>query len=157
PFFVRADGEVRTRLPSNPMFDGSQVVGNSVSVNFDIPMMARLGVEYRPLPQLRVELGLDYEAWGHAPQQDRLTIEPHGIYIDHVPGIGKYYLQTLHENRQLGDSVSVHIGGEWEAVKRRLLVRLGYLLETSATPDETAGVLVPDGLHNMIALGLSTW
>src|SRR5262249_55039597 len=33
--------------------------------------------------------------------------------------------------------------------------RFGYLIETSATPDETASVLVPDGLHNMISLGLS--
>ncbi len=84
-----------------------------------------------------------------------LTIQPHGIYIDNVPGIGRYYLNTLHENRQLSDSVSVHVGGEWEALKERLYLRLGYLLETSATPDRTASVLAPDGLHNMIARSAS--
>jgi long-chain fatty acid transport protein len=154
PFFIRADGDVKTRLPSNPLFDGSSINGSAVSVNFDLPLMARLGVEYRPLKQLRIELGIDYEAWR---MQDQMTIQPHGIYIDGVPGIGKYYLPTLHENRSLNDSVSVHIGAEYEAVKRRLLVRLGYSVETSATPDETASVLVPDGLHNMIALGLGVY
>jgi long-subunit fatty acid transport protein len=154
PFFVRADGDVLTRLPSNPMFDGSQVVGTSVSVNFDLPLDLRFGIEYRPLPTLRVELGFDYESWS---MQDQLTIQPHGIYIDHVPGIGRYYLDTLKINRGLNGSFAVHLGGEYEAVPRRLLVRAGYLLETSATPDETASVLVPDGLHNMIALGLSVY
>jgi long-subunit fatty acid transport protein len=89
--------------------------------------------------------------------QDRLTIQPQGIYIDNVPGIGRYYLNTLYENRELRDSFSVHLGGEYEAVKKRLLVRLGWMIETSATPDETASVLAPDGLHNVIALGLSVY
>ncbi len=152
PFWVRAEGTVRSRLPTNPMFDGSQIVGSSVSVAFDLPLEARLGIEYRPLPEVRVELGADYEAWSI---QDKLTITPHNIYIDNVPGIGRYYLNTMYENRQLNDSVSVHIGAEWEALKKRLFVRAGYLIETSATPDKTASLLVPDGLHNMIAFGIS--
>jgi long-chain fatty acid transport protein len=151
PFFVRADGEVLSRLPTNPMFDGSAVVGKSVSLAFDLPLMARVGVEVRPIPPLRVELGFDYESWS---MQDKFTIQPHGIYIDHVPGIGRYYLNTMYENRQLQDTFSVHLGGEYEAIKHRLVVRAGYLFETSATPDSTAGVLVPDGLHNMIGLGV---
>jgi long-subunit fatty acid transport protein len=151
PFFVRADGDVRSRLPTNPMFDGSVINGSSVSLAFDLPLMARLGVEYRPIPPVRVELGLDYESWS---MQDRLTIHPHGIHIDNVPGLGTYYLKTMYEQRNLNDSVSVHIGGEWEAVKNRLVVRAGYLIETSATPDSSASVLVPDGLHNMLSLGV---
>jgi long-chain fatty acid transport protein len=153
PFFVRADGDVRTRLPSNPMFDGASVHGSSLSVAFDIPAMLRLGVEYRPLPQLRLEVGLDYEAWR---MQDQLKITPHDIFI-HQPGIGDYYLKPLSLNRSLGDSFAVHIGGEYEAIRRRLVVRAGWLLETSATPDETAGVLIPDGLKNMIALGIGVY
>jgi long-chain fatty acid transport protein len=151
PFFVRADGTVRSRLPTNPMFDGSNVVGNSVSLDFDLPLIARAGFEYRPIKPLRLEIGFDYESWSI---QDRFTITPHNIYIDHVPGIGQYYLHTMYEERHLDDTFAIHLGGEIEAVPNRFIVRAGYLLETSATPDATASVLVPDGLHNMIAVGL---
>jgi long-chain fatty acid transport protein len=152
PFWVRAEGTVRARLPTNPMFDGSNVVGQSVSVSFDLPLEARLGVEYRPKPYLRVELDGVFENWA---MQDKLTIQPHGIYIDDVPGIGKYYLPTLYENRRLNNVYSLRIGAEWEALKNRLWARLGYLFESSAAPDTTAGVLTPDGTHNMLATGIS--
>ncbi len=151
PFFVRADGQVHSRLPTDPFFANAMVVGSSASVDFDLPLMLRAGIEYRPFRRLRVELGFDYEAWS---MQKDLTIQPHGIYIDGVPGIGKYYLNTMHLVRDLDDSFSVHLGGEYEAIRDRLVVRAGYLFETSATPNATATVLTADGLHNMVSLGL---
>jgi long-chain fatty acid transport protein len=152
PFFVRADGTVKTRLPTDPFFANSRVVGDSVSVSFDFPFMVRAGVEYRPIKPVRVELGFDYEAWS---MLDKHTIQPHGIYIDGVPGVGRYYLNTMYIERHLEDTFSIHIGGEYEAIKDRLVVRAGYLFESNATPDEYHTVFSPDGTHNLIALGLS--
>lgn len=151
PFFVRADGSVRSRLPTDPMFANAALVGTAASVNFDIPVMLRAGFEYRPLRTLRVELAVTYEAWS---MQQRFTIQPKGIYLDNVPGIGRYYLNTMYVERRLNDSVAVQLGAEWEAWKRRLVIRAGYLFESSATPDKTMSVLTADGLKNMVTLGL---
>jgi long-subunit fatty acid transport protein len=84
----------------------------------------------------------------------RHTITPHSIYIEGVPGIGKYYLNTMTIERHLNDTYAVHLGGEYEAVRNRLVVRAGYLFETDATPDEYHTVFSPDGTHNLIALGV---
>jgi long-subunit fatty acid transport protein len=70
-----------------------------------------------------------------------------------VPGIGRYYLNTMKVVRGMNDSVSLHIGGEWEVWKRRTVLRAGYLFETSATPDATMSVLTSDGLKNMVTIG----
>jgi long-chain fatty acid transport protein len=156
PFFIHGDGTVTPTNPhlgTDPFFTNASIVGSSVSADFVIPLMLRLGVEYRPRPTVRVELGADYEAWS---MQKELRITPHNIYIDGVPGIGKYYLNSMSVARNMVDSFSVHLGAEWEAVRGRLVVRAGYLFETSATPDAYMSVLTSDGLHNMISLGLAT-
>ncbi len=151
PFFVNADGSVKSRLPTDPFYTNAQVQGTSATVNFTIPLMLRAGVEYRPIKTLRVELGFDYEAWS---MQQYFTIQPHGIYISGVPGIGNYYLNTLRVVRQLDDSFSIHVGAEFEAIRKKLVLRIGYLFETSATPYNTLSVLTSDGVHNMITLGM---
>ncbi len=152
PFWVRADGTVHSRLPSDPMFANSKVVGDAVSVNFMLPPELRIGAEWRPTPRIRAEIGFDYEAWSVLDQQ---TVIPHGVYIDNVPGVGRYVLSTTLINRQLTDSYSAHIGGEFEVIKNWLVLRAGYLFESNATPDRTLSVFGTDGLKNMVTAGLS--
>jgi long-chain fatty acid transport protein len=153
PFWINADSTVRSRLPTDPMFASAMIVGDQATASFTLPLMLRIGVEYRPLDPLRIELGIDYESWS---MQDKFTIVPHGIYIDNTPGIGKYYLPTLTVTRGLQDSFSVHVGGEYEIpeLNRKVIVRAGYLFESSATPDETMSVLTADGQKHMLAVGL---
>lgn len=157
PFWVQASGTVQSRLPTDPMFANTTISGSNVNVNFTLPLILRLGVEYRPLPlkgALRVEAGFDYESW--SMQQD-ITVKPIGVAINDVPGIGTYNFHTMHVSRGMQDSFSAHIGGEFSPrqLRGRLTIRAGYLFETSATPDQTMSVLTPDGLHNMISLGLA--
>ncbi len=150
PFWFRSTGDVQSRLPTDPMFANAKVVGTDTSVAFNFPVIVRLGGELRPHPRVRVELGLDYEAWS---MQDRFTITPKGVFIDGVPGLGRYYLGPQHIARDLRDTVAVHLGGEFEVLPSRLTLRGGYLFETSATPDETLSVLAPDGIRNLVTLG----
>jgi long-chain fatty acid transport protein len=153
PFFVRSSGTVATRLPTDPFFANSEVHGNSISVDFNLPLTLRAGVEYRITPRLRVELDLDYEAWS---MQKSFLITPHNVYISGVPGVGNYYLNTLTLVRGLNDTFAVHLGAEADVVKKRIggiILRAGWALETSATPDETASVLTPDALRNVISIG----
>lgn len=153
PYFVRSSGTVKSRLPSDPFFANSMVNGDAISVDFNLPLTIRLGGEWRPIDRLRVELDLDYEAWS---MQQNFTIKPHGVFISGVPGIGNYYLNTMYVTRGLRDTLGVHIGGEYELVPRKMggmFVRAGWALETSATPDETASVLTPDSLRNLLCVG----
>jgi long-subunit fatty acid transport protein len=71
-----------------------------------------------------------------------------------VPGIGSYALDRMAITRDLRDTFAIHAGAEWQAIPHALTVRAGYLLETSATPDRTASVLAPDGLHNLVSAGV---
>lgn len=150
PFWVRADGNVRSRLPSDPMFDGARIEGDQVGVGFELPLIVRAGVEYRPIEKLRLELGFDYEGWSI---QNEFTIQPRDISIVDIPGLNSYKLSTMHLVRGLVDSFSLHLGGEYD-VLRRLTLRAGYLYETSATPDAAMSTLFPDGEHHMLTFGV---
>ncbi|HXU71923.1 MAG TPA: outer membrane protein transport protein [Polyangia bacterium] len=153
PFFVRSSGTVASRLPTDPFFANSEVHGSAISVDFNLPLTVRLGLEYRPLDRLRLELDMDYEAWS---MQKDFKITPHNVYISGVPGIGNYYLNPLTLQRGMQDTFAVHLGAEATIIKKRvggMILRAGWALETSATPDETASVLTPDALRNVISIG----
>lgn len=153
PFFVRSSGTVHSRLPSDPFFANAEVHGDAVGVDFDLPLTVRLGLEYRPVEKLRLELDMDYEAWS---MQDKFTVQPHGVYISGVPGIGNYYLNTMYVVRGLHDTFAVQLGGEWHALDRKyggMFLRAGWALETEAAPSSTTSVLTPDALKNLLCLG----
>ena len=117
PFFVRSSGTVATRLPTDPFFANSEVHGSSIDVDFNLPLSIRAGFEYRPFKRLRVELDMDYEAWS---MQKDFTIHPNGVYISGVPGVGNYYLNTLHLQRGMQDTFAVHLGAEAVTLDRKM-------------------------------------
>lgn len=151
PFFVRTEGSARSRLPTDPQYTNSAQVGDAVSLDFDLPLEVRLGAQAKLRPDLAVEVGVDYEAWS---MQDEIAIRAHGVRIDGVPGVGSYMLGKMAIDRDLKDTFAIHAGGEWQAIPDKLVVRAGYLFETSATPDRTASVLAPDGVHNLLTAGV---
>ena len=152
PYWVRASGTVNTRLPSDPQFTGAVVVGDRVDVSFNLPLVARAGIEVRPTKRWRFEVGFDYENWS---THDRITFTPRDVHIDHVIGIGTYALKPMYLDRSFNDTYSGHLGGEFDAIEKRLTVRAGYLFESSAVPDETLAVLTPDGNKHLLACGLA--
>ncbi|MSP63736.1 MAG: hypothetical protein EXR72_26000 [Myxococcales bacterium] len=152
PYWVRAEGTLRTRLPPDPQFDGAEVVGDKVKLDLNLPAVFRVGVEVRPTRQLRIEVGADYEMW---QMQDKIRIVPQGVYIDHVVGIGRYDLRPLEIDRSMQGVFAAHIGGEYDVLPKRLTLRAGYLFESSSMPDETLSVLTPDGNKHLLALGVA--
>lgn len=151
PFFVRTSGTAKSRLPTDPQYVNAVQVGDKADLNFDLPVEVRLGLAARATPSLSFEVGFDYEAWS---MQKDISIQSHNIQIQGIPGVGSYTFNKIAINRDLNDTYSVHGGAEWEALPHKLILRAGYLLETSATPDRTASVLAPDGLHNLISGGV---
>jgi len=150
PFFVRANANVLSRLPTDPFFTNANIVGSSADVAFDLPVIVRAGFELRLIPRFRAELDVHYEAWS---MQKSLDVTPRGVYIEGISGIDKYYLKKISLVRDMNDSVDIAIGVEGEVVPGKFWLRAGYLLETSATPNATAGLLTADGLKNMLSFG----
>ena len=158
PYNVHGSGTVKTRLPSDPQFDGAVVVGDRIDVDLALPLTLRAGVEVRPHKQVRVEVGGDFEMWS---VQRTLEFKPQGVYIDHIAGIGRYELRPMRLDRGMRDSFSAHIGGEFDVLPKRLTVRAGYLYESSAVPLEYLSVLTPDGNKHLVSIGgsvrIGTW
>lgn len=153
PFWVRASGTVHSRLPTDPQYVDAAIHGDKVKLAFNLPYDIRAAVELRMPKQLRVELMFSYAGWS---MQKNFLISPQNIYIDGVPGLGQYFLSAMTLNRGYKDVIGVALGGEYEALPKKLWVRLGWMLETAATPAKTQTVLTPDGLRNYLALGLSS-
>jgi long-chain fatty acid transport protein len=152
PYWIHAQGTIAARLPTDPQFDGAVLVGNQINVDLTLPAVARAGVEARPIKELRIELGFDYETWR---MQDKIRFTPVNVYIDHVVGIGRYDLRPMEIDRSMNDVWSLHLGGEYDVLPKRLTIRAGYLFESSAVPDETLTVLTPDGNKHLVAAGVS--
>lgn len=152
PYFIRAKGKAKSRLPSDPLYDGAVMRGDRMDAVFDFPWALRAGVEVRPIPALRIEVAGSYEAW---QMHDRVRFIPHGIFVDNMVLAKTYELKETVLERNMQGVFSLHIGGEFEAIKNRLSVLAGYMYETSGIPDETLTVLTPDGEKHLLSLGVA--
>ncbi len=153
PFWVRANGKVHSRLPTDPQFVDATLVGEDVKLKFNLPFDLRVATELRLYKGLRVEAMFSYAGWS---MHKEFAIEPQNVYIDGIPGVGRYYLGPMSINRSMKDVIAFSLGGEYETIPKKLWLRLGWMIETSATPDKTQTVLTPDGLRNYLALGISS-
>lgn len=154
PVYVRSGGTVKTRLPSTPVFDRAKQEGEDVDVSFDLPWNVRFGVEARPLPELRIEVGGGYERWG---MHDAITVAPDGIALKNVAAFPEtYYLPDVVFPRHFQDSFSIRAGGEYSHELFGYLwdARAGLAFESSAIPEEWLNVLTIDAPKLTAALGL---
>src|SRR5437870_4850515 len=61
PVWVSSDAQIRVpALPPSPYFDSAHLVGDSATLSFTLPLVARLGAEIRPSSSLRIEAEVDY-------------------------------------------------------------------------------------------------
>jgi long-chain fatty acid transport protein len=152
PFRVSGSGSIDVRLPSSGFFDGASVAGDEAAMSFNLPAMARLAVEARPLARWRVELGVDVELWS---MHDRLVVEPENVRIEDAPAVGTYEVGDIDVPREFDDSIALKLGVEGQPVGGLpLTVALGYAYETAAAPDAYLSVLTVDGTKQLFGGGL---
>jgi len=155
PYDVDASAKLRVRLPSASYYDGAQVSGDTAQVAFRLAPIARVGVEIRPLPNTRVELAGVWEGWS---VHERIDINPEGISLTNVRGVGTYQVGPLSMNRQFQDTWSARLGAEHLADLGRgfgLQARVGISYETSATPNQFTNALTVDTDKFVGSLGAS--
>jgi long-chain fatty acid transport protein len=152
PFFVAASGAFRTRLPSSGFYEGARIVGEDGEVRMTIPAMLRVAAEVRPVPNLRLELGLDWEMWR---QHERIAIEPFDVRVENIAAVGTYELGQVEIPRKLRDTLAIRLGGELKIAEQvPVIVRAGYIFETGASRDEYMSVFAPDKQKHVLTLGL---
>jgi long-chain fatty acid transport protein len=155
PFWVGGDATVKVQLPVSPVYEKSSVEGDTADVSITLPMVLRLGVEGRPLPNLRVELGFDYERWSVL---DAITVKPKDIYILNIPSIDRYKVPDLEIPLSFRDTFTIRLGGEYTLAPVPLVLRGGFIFERGAVDDAYASVLAMDSDKYMLTLGLGyTW
>ncbi len=110
------------------------------SMEFSVPHILKLGLA-QGLADDRLLLALDLRYALYRDANESMVVETEGGADQVVPLDWK-------------DSLGVYLGGEFGAVPDRFLVRAGYSLASSATPDETAlPVMPPPGFQHGIHLG----
>jgi long-chain fatty acid transport protein len=152
PFFVAAGGKFRTRLPSSGFYEGARVVGDSGEVRMTLPAILRVAAEARPLPNVRVEAGVDWEMWS---MHKRIVIQPLDVRVEDIPGVGIYELGEVEIPRRLRDTIAFRVGAEAQPLEKLpLVVRAGYVFETGSARNEYISVFSPDTQKHVLTLGL---
>jgi len=149
PSKVSGEGKLTTKLPSSGFYEGAYVKGDRASLQFWVPAMLRLGVEVRPRPEIRVELALDVELWS---MHNDITIEPRGVTIENVAGVGTYVVGPTVIPRNYKNSYAPAIGGEYE-INKHARVGAGYSYETAAAPKGYVSVLTVDSGKHLVGMG----
>ncbi len=150
PYSLEGTATLRVRLPSAAAFDGARVDGDRAATSLDFPWILRAGAELRPLPGLRVEAAVVGEFWS---RQQALTITPQDIWLRDVLALGDYEIGTVTIPRQMRDTLSVRLGGEY--TRGPVGVRAGLAYENGAFDDATLTPLTLDSDKVTLALGLS--
>ncbi len=149
PFTVSGEAKFQQRLPSSVFFDNVTVVGDRAKLEIPFPMAVRGGVSVRAHERVRLEAGVIWEDWS---TQQRLRIEPIDMRLEGVPAIGDYKIGPVVLEKRMHDTVSVHLGGDFEVLDG-LHLRAGGFWESSAFEDDTFSIGLPDDTKAGLCFG----
>ncbi|HHH27626.1 MAG TPA: hypothetical protein ENK57_04660, partial [Polyangiaceae bacterium] len=167
PFNLEGSAVVSVRPPSAAAFEGAEVVNRSPGCNWEdindpcrsdtradtqleFPWVVRLGVEVRPVPELRIELAGVYESWS---VQDAARIDPIDTWIQGALRGGlEYQVGPLNIPRNMNDTVSVRLGGAY-TIEEMLTIRAGVSYENGSFSDEWLSALTVDSDKVIVSAG----
>lgn len=155
PFVVRAPGEIRVRLPATPAFERASQEGDEADIAFELPWSVRVGVEVRPVDNLRVELDGSMEGWSI---HDEIQVTPNQVALKDLVGFpSPYFVPPQQIPRNFQDSYGVRLGAEYTIPTDAIAItpRAGFSYESSAIPPEYMSVLTVDINKLTLALGLT--
>ncbi len=151
-FRFEADGSLTTQLPPAAQALGAHQEGTATGFVVPFPDLIRLGVQYLVGERLHVEGDVVHERWSVLRTID---IQPQGITVvsDNF-GVTKT-LPDIILQKNFEDSWSFRAGADFVLLPRRLLIRGGYLHETSAIPSSTVSVDFGNWQRNAVSVGAS--
>lgn len=129
---------------------------NDVRLTLPLPLTARAGVRYLHHASddrvvFDVELDVIYQTWSRVPS---FNVAMNGLQAE-IEGVGQTDVQDVVIQKQWRDTVSVHLGGDWNAIPNLLTLRGGVAYESAASHRQFAHVDFATGEHLSGALGAS--
>jgi len=161
PYTLRGSGSLSLRMPDNVLFADAKITGDKAELSMNFPTIVRVGSEIRPVPYLRMEGAFVWEQWS---RQKSIDLDPKGIKISNVSGIGDYEVSKVSLARNMKDVWSVRGGFElfipakWLMRKWKdlnLALRGGLAYETSSFDKHTLTPLTIDSEKTILSGGLS--
>jgi len=149
PFDVNANGTIQIQLP--PALTGVQLNGNHIVVNLRFPLIVRLGLRYRPLPQFSAELAAVYEGWSRLKSAD---VVPDITLNAPVLGFSNAKLPVISQTKNYRDLYSLRLGVEAKPLSF-FQIRAGAYYETSATQANHFDISAPDANKFAVTGGVS--
>jgi long-subunit fatty acid transport protein len=140
--------ELRTRLPSSPVFNNAQVEGNTIAGSLSYPAIFRFGLRLVQ-ETFDIEAAVVYEMWSVV---DAIEASPNDIAVTGVPGLGSIPVGPLNVPLNWQNTLSLRLGSDIQLTDSFIL-RGGYGFETATVPDEYYSVFLADGTKHHLALG----
>lgn len=154
PYNLGGDTELRIRLPNSELFDEARVVGDRARVSIPFPWIARIGVEAKATPSLRVEAAIVFERWS---SQDAITLDPENVRVENVTALGDYDVGRITIPREMRDVWSYRLGAVYDlsdVLGSSAVGRMGALFERGAFRDEYLSPLTIDSRKLILGVGL---
>lgn len=142
--------------------DGDSFTDDDVTVLVNMPMITRLGVAVRPMPNLEIEIAGTMERWASTPvdcgeygqgvciTDVDLTIETNPDSL--LKGEPVILTDDIVLPTDYANSFSGRLGADWD-INSRWTARAGGFFETSAVPAATQGVAIVDGFKRGYGVG----
>jgi long-chain fatty acid transport protein len=138
PMSITFDGAARIQLA--PFIVGPPA-RPGIRTEQKFPQMAILGVAHRPIQALTLEADLQWTNWN--------TFNDQVLHFDQPTGLG----QDITVPFNWRDTWTVRAGGHYD-VNDFITVRLGYVFDPSAVPDETLSPLIPELNKHIVEGGI---
>jgi long-chain fatty acid transport protein len=153
PHLIDSPATLQVRLPNAVEFDTAQQVGQNAHVQFELPAIARIGVEARPIEPLRIEVTYVREFW---TTHHSIDIRPDNIAITGITGFpSPFAVSPISIPRNFDNSNSYRLGGEYTLAlgSYQLDLRVGINYETSAIPNAYLSPLTIDLNKTLLGFG----
>ena len=157
PYELAGDASIQVRLPAAAAFEGAQVVSRRggdpndtrAHLDLDFPWVIRFGVQLDAIENLALELAVVWETWS---VQREAAVEPLDVWIEGDLGFVDYQVGPLSIPRNMRDTVSVRLGGEYSH-EDWLQLRAGAYYENGAFDDQWLQALTIDSDKIVVAIG----
>jgi len=147
-------GTLTTDLPYLAQSLGGRQIGDSTDFVIDFPTVLRFGVEgaFGPSRRLVVEGDIVYEGWSRLKT---IEIQPQGIQVRGDSFDITKPLPNIVFQKDFHDAYSLRLGADYLLIPEHLVVRAGYLHETSAIPSSGVSVDFGNWARNVVSVGAS--
>jgi long-chain fatty acid transport protein len=163
PTRIKGEADFDITLPDQQFFDDVTVEkkggGTDLKADMDVrlPATLRLGIELEPSDLLALEIALSYETWS---VQDSVSVRPKNVVVRNVPSIGDVNAQPVELARNMKNTWSVAMGGQYALANvmpkdRALNLNGGLMFESGAFDDKDLSPTTIDTQKVLLGVGAS--